>query len=116
MAPDSGPARRRSRRAALGLAGALALTLVSCSHHDHPDRACLDTVTNKVVADQLCDGAPGRGLLPTDRYQWYEAGGDSLLLHGFHRLLEKGLDKGKGEHGGLLGHLGHEKGIHIHVP
>ncbi|WP_225446920.1 hypothetical protein [Streptacidiphilus sp. PB12-B1b] len=61
----------------------LAVALTSCG--STPDTRCLDTSTYKVVADRLCNSEPDNGYSDADRYQWYQQGGNSTHVTGYHR-------------------------------
>ncbi len=112
----------RSGAVALGMVSSLALALTSCG--SSADKRCVDTTTYKTVADSLCKSAPGDGYADTDRYQWYEQGGSSTYVHGYHRYYGSsgsshvgsssgGSDDGSGSHGVSRGGLGgHGSGSH----
>ena len=73
----------RSGAVALGMVSTLALALTSCDAD--ADQRCVDTTTYRTVADSLCTSTAGGGYADTDRYQWYQQGGDSTAVHGYHR-------------------------------
>jgi hypothetical protein len=101
MAPERDSARKRSQTVALGVVGSLAFALTSCS--SPVDKRCVDTQLFKTVADQYCDNSPGKGYADTDRYQWFQSGGDSRYLHGYHRYYGSSRSRG-GSDDGSTGH------------
>ncbi|WP_051944330.1 hypothetical protein [Streptacidiphilus rugosus] len=95
----------RSGGVALGVVGALALSLTSCD--SSPDERCVDTTNYKTVADKYCDNTPGRGWADTDRYQWYESGSSSTShVGGYHRSY-----RGSGSRGGTGSNDGTGHGV-----
>lgn len=78
----------RSGAVAIGILGGMAVALTACS--SDPDRRCVDTSNYKTVADSLCRTATGSGYADTDRYQWFEQGGNSAYVHGYHRYYGSG--------------------------
>ena len=90
---DSTTVRRmRSGAVALGLVGGLAVALTSCG--STPDTRCLDTTNYKAVADKYCNNESDGGYADTDRYQWYQQGGDSTHVNGYHRYYGSGTTTG----------------------
>ncbi|MFC1404789.1 MULTISPECIES: hypothetical protein [Streptacidiphilus] len=87
--------RMRSGAVALGMVSSLALALTSCD--SEADKRCVDTTNYRTVADKLCKSAPGGGYADTDRYQWYQKGGTSTGLAGYHRYY--GSSSGSGSKG-----------------
>ena len=86
--------RMRSGAVALGMVSSLALALTSCD--SETDKRCVDTTNYKTVADKYCKSAPGGGYADTDRYQWYEKGGTSTGLSGYHRYYGSSSSGGSG--------------------
>ena len=108
----------RSGAVALGLVSTLALALTSCG--SEPDRRCVDTTSYRNVADKLCNSEADGGIGDSDRYQWYQQGGSSTYVNGYHRYYGSGgshsggsrLTTGKGSTGG---EDGGEDGGHVGV-
>ena len=93
--------RMRSGAVALGLVGSLAMALTSCG--GEPDQRCVDSTTYKTVANQLCTSSKGGGYADGSRYQWYQQGGNSTYVSGYHRYYGSGgsrLTTGRGSTGG----------------
>ncbi|WP_052070128.1 hypothetical protein [Streptacidiphilus albus] len=91
----------RSGAVALGLVSTLALALTSCG--SEPDRRCVDTTNYRNVADKLCNSEPDGGVGDSDRYEWYQQGGNSSYVNGYHRYYGSGgsrLTTGRGSTGG----------------
>lgn len=116
--------RWRSGAVALGVVGGLAAALTACD--SSPDRRCVDTTVYKNVADKLCKAESDGGYGDADRYQWFQKGGSSTYLPGYHRYYGSTRsrsgsggsgsdDSGSGTHhsvtrGGLGGHSGSHSG------
>ena len=81
--------RMRSGAVALGLVSGLAVALTSCDSSS-PDTRCLDTSNYKAVAAKLCNNEPDGGYSDADRYQWYQQGGNSSYVSGYHRYYGSG--------------------------
>ncbi|MHA6764478.1 hypothetical protein [Streptacidiphilus sp. PAMC 29251] len=76
----------------------LALVLTSCG--SAADKRCVDSTNYKTVADSLCKSTAGGGYADTDRYQWYQKGGTSTYVGGYHRYYGSGSSSHVGSSSG----------------